>query len=65
MQVGDKIVCLNDKGLAEYGIFKGCEYTANSIQDLTAVGDKVYLSVYVNGRVVYTLADRFEVVEED
>lgn len=64
MKVGDKIKCVDAKGLGPYGIYKGMEYTANSINDLTAVGDKVYISVYVNGSVVYTLADRFVVVED-
>ena len=64
MKVGDKIVCVNDSGLSDYGIRKGDEYIANSIQDMTAIGDKVYISVFHNGKVVYTLASRFEVVEE-
>lgn len=64
IKVGDKVRCVDGKGMPSHGIHEGCEYIANSIQDMTSIGDKVYISVYVGGVVVYADATRFEVVEE-
>ncbi len=65
MKIGDKIKCLEATEQAQdLGIVVGGEYVANSVHDLTGMGDKQYVGIYLGETVWYDLAERYEVVEE-
>lgn len=63
MNIGDKVVCVDAKGISEYGFKLGDEYSINSL--LEVPGDKAYATLYVNGRFVVADAARFIVVETE
>lgn len=65
-KIGDEIRCVTDsEELKSLGIYRGEVYTANSVMDLRNVGATIYVQVVVGGKVVVTIANHFEKVEEE